>query len=169
MSDYGACKIDIGGQLKAADLEEFLKICRDEEAGPDWDGGMPDEIKTAENLMALIVAPGEGWLSLMHNQARNNCFDDLARWLRDHKLGYDQFCDGNYDWSDHQEIWRVGMRHPLTVQSNKCYDQFVEVDSVVDALRLLRRGDVFAALAALDNAVGELVKLPKLPPFEVEV
>lgn len=161
--ESGCALIRIGGTLQCADLEEFIQKCTDEEAGPEWDGGFPNDVRTIKQLYELRDSEGfNGCLELKHNQAIGSEFEKLEEWLRAHLLPYNRWTDAGIEWDAYFDVWRPDEYFEL--RSDKSYAVFFPADDTARLLKALARGQ-----RKRDARIWreQLATFKNLPPFEV--
>ena len=162
MSDRYPGTITIGGDLPRSKLAEFLEVCRDSGASPDWDGGFPEEVKTEKHLLALLDKGGH--LYLMDCQASGGTFNSLMDWLESNTIAYDAWADSYCDYEASIVKFRPGWGKGNILSSTDCRE-LIELGPVLKAREALNVGNVHAAMKYLDDVVRDFKDMPELPKF----
>ncbi len=165
MEQYPA-DITIGGELHADLVEEFIERCREDRAGPDWDGGFPDDVTTAEDLLKMCNS--EGHLVLMNCQACYGQFRALEEFLEANKMSFDAHNDSHHDGSEaYYSKYRPELPNRVHVESNNQGHELMPLAPVLKAAEALDAGNIHAAQAMLDDALGHVRGLPVLPKLQI--
>lgn len=159
---YGS--ITIGGQLPRSLFEEFLSELRDSGAGPDSSGGFPRDIADETALLALLNS--QRHLCLSDCEVPLGHFCGLEDWLEQHEIPFDAYGSSYCEFMGDNVVYRPGMKKRLTTCDTDGRD-VVNLDTVFKARQALGAGNPYAAIAYLDDALGDYVEMSELPPFEI--
>ena len=179
MSDYMAAEIRIGGKVPARLVPELCEQITGEGVGIEM-GSIPFRPESADQLLAACEDhDGVRLLCLYDDQARWGRFERLEAFLRKHRIAYDRFSEGKYEYTPEAARFRPkeGLvllvtdpsREPIVAASGLAPVE----KALARGIGQLDRGKTAAGLQSLKRALRLLrEKLPPaVPPlraFEIE-
>jgi hypothetical protein len=153
MSEPMGMHIDIGGELPASLIEEFLKTANDE-IGERLDG--PD---TETELRTIISAPNTIRWSGISNYGMCN---ELTAFCREHNLSYVHHSEASGEYDAGIYYWVPGMKGQGYVQSDSSENIMVNAEQVrplMDLLlALLKNGEKALPLFMNNEHLGKIVQ-----------
>lgn len=178
MADRRAGEILIGGRIPRRLLEDLLDAMSAQFVGLDW-GGVPFSPASEEDLLAGCVDhEGVTVLRLCHDEARDGAFETLEAFLCEHRIPFDRFSDGRYEYDPEWAFFRpdTGLQFFTTNTSRKrVYDESsltAVVDQLERTLGQLKAGRIKGAITLVTCIRRELVSelssgCEGLPPFQL--
>ena len=178
MGDRCSASITIGGDLPEALCENLLDLIRDSGAGPDYGSSINDLFTGAnkklshrarlERLMAECHAFGcQKHLALYDNEVNYGSFPDLEGFCKNSGLSYDLHHDSGGEYDAGNEYIRDGAYITEAHSTNNGDMDYVPTARIILARQALFEGNFHEAIRLLDEVVGDLWKLPPLPPFRI--
>jgi len=165
MSDRIAAEIVIGGKLKRANLDEFLKAVKDQGVSLEWG----DKFFEPTGEKDLLDGVSGEVLVLRDDQAPWGEFEDLEKACRETGLSYDRSAEARYEFDGEVVRWRDGMDEPRRFCAGQeggvhvpAVQIEVEFGGNFEKIETLPKNEVVRKLRVL---CGE--DIPHMEPFEI--
>ena len=164
MADYAPAWIEIGGPLPRELVQGLLDCIRAHGLSDDF-GGSPIKAVSADDLLELAQdADGHvDTLKLYDERAHNGQFDNLEWFLEQHDIGFDRHGDGVAEFSPEVVRFRPGWPAPTVTLTDGMGREMIQTEYIVEALQMLRAGDLAKAITFLAQLANEGV--PPLQPL----
>lgn len=160
MGTYFPAKIEIGGKLKRADLDDFLDAANKAGVGFDY---ADEENIDADKLMAHLEAGPPESLNLYSSSASWGRFENLENWLDSYGLPWIRHSDAYAEYNADVTV-SFPDEETYTLPTDAGGDLVVSMSEVKAALEALKEGRIYDAMQTLSASIKEL---PTVPPFEI--
>ncbi len=171
MADRLSTVIWIGGDIPQQLVPALCEAIREE--GVVLDGGTrPFQPQTAKDLLAPV--PQGETLGLYHERAAGGCFEQLEKFLEQHRIAFRRRCEGRYEYDPQFVEYRPGYG-PVILETNAGGYPVVLARDLVPVRHLLEAA-LDSAEDQPDSRVLSLVQTalkglreqmpPELPPLE---
>jgi hypothetical protein len=157
MSDRIPARILIGGPIPASLATDLAQAITEEQAFLNYD----EPAFSPKTEADLLGAVRDGHLALVNPEASWGLFNTLERFLCTHRIAFDRYTEGKYEYNAEIVQFRPGMRHPESFLATQDAKIVVPVSEIIAALRRLERGSIKAAIRQLKKAIGK-----QIPPLE---
>ena len=144
MGDRTSVQIEIGGDLPASAVAEFLDLCEVESLTTDWSTAV-----TADDLVGRTES-----LTLCACDVNYGNLDELEPFLREHKLKYRKEWDAGGDYSSGAQVFNGE-------KLVECDSSGIGLEITIGATELRKLGSYEAIIARLDGLTFNL------PPFKI--
>lgn len=171
MGSYSSASITIGGRVPAAAVAGLCDAVSEAYVALDWDG---DDFKPAVGADLLGPVNAEGVLHLVTHDAANGRFDDLEKFLVEHRIPFNRSTDPVDDGGGERVEYRPGQKGPtvwveagdkIMVDRQPIVDLLAEAETDTANPRWPDRVVLESVLQRIRDLLGPVN--PPLPPLQL--
>lgn len=158
MADRMSAWIEIGGPIRARQIDGLLEAIEQDGAREDW-GGEP---------VTNLNPDGASTLKLFDEDAPWGQFQAVEAFCQRHGIAFERHCEGKYEFDSHTLLFRPGHEAVYRPTIASTGEPVVLREEIVAARAKLQSRDLDSALALLEQALGPdvpaLTPLVRIPP-----
>jgi hypothetical protein len=155
MSDRSDMTLNIGGPIKASDLQDVCEWLADERFATEWDGEQLNDPEQVEDEIRSCVAKGKD-LVLCAREIVGGMNEELEAALQDMGVTYSRHSDSHYAYSASLAYWQPGMDKAREWTSDNDGAPFLSAGEI---LNRLNAGTLQAEVDLMMAAAGSLPPL----------